>query len=409
MFLKPLSGFSRLGSGFIAPGWGLMPTWAALTTRAAITHTSITGAAARPAARAWPESSGPRPRWSTTPGEETSANVSRRQFSSVWTRCGAVALSANSAANSTIAPLRSALFATWPFLRASDRRFGVAFSVLSPAAMSGDPQGLERGGDAALELVGDPAGGERQRDADDEQADRDLGREADGEDVELRHDAGHDAERDVGDHHREHDRRGQLDGGDEDAGERVLDARDHRADRRVVDERHELVGAVQALDDPRVAADGDEDRDADERVELRQHRRVHAGDRVDERAEREADERVRERAGGGHGVEEDGDRQAEGEADEQLLCRQPAERDDVERDVAALQGHRPQAARQADGGDAAHARGDHLRVEHRRDEEQRRDAREHEHEARDLLLGELGQQRAHGPTICGIEEYSACV
>src|SRR5919198_6208023 len=209
MFLKPEIGFRRLGSGVSAPRCGLPPTWATLTTSAAATHVAITGAAASPAERICSASTGPRPRWLTTSGVETSANASRRQVCSVSTRCGAVALSASSAASITIAPLRSWLLATWPFLRASERFLGVAFSVLSPAAMSGDPQRLEGGGDAALELVGDPAGGERERHADDKQADHDLGREADGEDVELRHDARDDAERRVGDDHREHDRRGE--------------------------------------------------------------------------------------------------------------------------------------------------------------------------------------------------------
>src|SRR3954465_8603938 len=105
-------------------------------------------------------------------------NASRSEVSSVATRCGAVALRAKSAANMTTAPLRSADLATWPFLRASERFLGVAFSVCSPA-MSGDPQRVERGGDRVLELVGDPAGGERERHAEDEQADRDLGLEVD--------------------------------------------------------------------------------------------------------------------------------------------------------------------------------------------------------------------------------------
>src|SRR4051812_20770013 len=262
MFLKPLTGFSRLGSGLRAPTWGLPPTCAMLTSRAAATHVKITGAAANAAALPWLESSGPRPRWLTTSGEAMRAKASRIEAWSTSTRCGAVALSANSAANMTTAPLRSADLATCPFLRASDRRLGVAFSVLSPpVAMSGDPQRLERGGDRVLQLVGDPAGGERERHAEDEQADRDLGREADGEDVELRHDARDDAERGVRDDHREDDRRGELHRRDEDAGEGVLDAGDHRAERRVVDERHELIRAVQTLDDPRVAVDRDEHRD----------------------------------------------------------------------------------------------------------------------------------------------------
>src|SRR3954451_17931796 len=143
-------------------------------------------------------------------GVEMRPKASRIEVWRTSTRCGAVALSANSAANMTIAPLRSWLLATEPFLRASARFLGVAFSVLS-LAMSGDPQRLDRRADRLLELVGDPAGGERERDAEHEQADRDLGREADGEDVELRDDARDGAERGVRDDHREHHRRGELD------------------------------------------------------------------------------------------------------------------------------------------------------------------------------------------------------
>src|SRR4051794_4664568 len=248
MFLKPESGFRRLGSGLSAPTCGLPPTCATLTSRPAATQVMITGAAARPADFAWLESGGPRPRWLTMSGVETRPKASRIELWSTSTRCGAVALRANSAANMTIAPLRSWLLATEPFLRASERFLGVAFSVLSPEAMSGDPQGVEGDGHRLLQLVGDPAGGERERDADDEQADRDLGGEADGEDVELRHDARDDAERGVGDDDREHDRRRELHGRDEDSGEGVLDPCDHRAEGGVVDERHELVRAVQALD-----------------------------------------------------------------------------------------------------------------------------------------------------------------
>src|SRR3954454_15443857 len=149
-----------------------------------------------------------------------SANASRSEVSSVSTRCGAVALSANSAASSTIAPLRSWLLATEPFLRASERFLGVAFSVLSPAAMSGDPQGLQGSGDAALQLVGDPARRERQRHAQDEQPDGDLGGEADREDVELRHDARDDAERGIRDDDRQYDGGGELERRDEDPAER---------------------------------------------------------------------------------------------------------------------------------------------------------------------------------------------
>src|SRR5690349_8110451 len=197
MFLKPEIGFSRLGSGFSAVMCGLPPTCATLTISPAAMQVKTTGAAASAAEPICAESSCPRPRWSTMPGVAMSWNACVSEASSVETRCGAVALRAKSAAKRTTAPLRSADLATEPFLRASDRFLGVAFSVLSPAAMSGDPQRLERGADAVLELVGDPAGRERQRHAEDEQADRDLGREADGEDVELRHDAGDGAERGV--------------------------------------------------------------------------------------------------------------------------------------------------------------------------------------------------------------------
>src|SRR4051812_33494139 len=211
MFLKPEIGFSRLGSGLSAWRCGLPPTCTTLTRTPAATQVRITGAAARAAARTWLDISGPRPRWLTMSGVEIRPNASRIEVWSTSTRCGAVALSANSAANMTIAPLRSWLLATEPFFRASCRFLGVAFSVLSPPeAMSGDLQGVQGGGDRLLELVGDPAGGERQRDADDEQSDGHLGREADGEDVQLRHDAGDDAERGVGDDDREHDRRREL-------------------------------------------------------------------------------------------------------------------------------------------------------------------------------------------------------
>src|SRR3954453_2610432 len=159
MFLIPLIGFRRLGSGFSAVMCGLPPTCAPLTSTPAATHVKITGAAASAAALPCAESSGPRPRWLTTSGEAMGGKASRIEDWRTSTRCGAVAVSANSAANMTTAPLRSADLATEPFLRASPRFLGVAFSVLSPpAAMSGDPQRVERGGDRVLELVGDPAG-----------------------------------------------------------------------------------------------------------------------------------------------------------------------------------------------------------------------------------------------------------
>src|SRR3954447_12759362 len=242
MFFAPCSGFRRFGSGFSAPRCGRPPTCTTLTRMPVTRHTATTGAAASPAERACSETSAPRPLWSTTSGVVMSANAARMSVWSTATRCGAVALRANSAASSTTAPLRSALLATWPFLRASWRRLGVAFSVLSPPpppAISRHPERLERGADAALELVGEPAGGEREGHAQHEQPDRDLGGEAYLEDVELRHDARDDPERGVGEDDGEGDRRGQLERGYEHAGEGVLDPGDHRTDRRGVDERHE--------------------------------------------------------------------------------------------------------------------------------------------------------------------------
>src|SRR3954471_2582315 len=95
------------------------------------------------------------------------------------------------------APLMSAERATWPFLRASSRRLGVAFSVLPSAMALGRLEGVEGGHDRGLELVGHEARDERQRDADQRQADDHLGREAGGEDVQLGHDARDHAERGV--------------------------------------------------------------------------------------------------------------------------------------------------------------------------------------------------------------------
>src|SRR5919112_726961 len=408
-FLAPEIGFRRLGSGFIACTRGLPPTWMTLMRTAVIRQTAMTGSAATAAVRPCSVTIGPRPRCPTTSGEEISAKAARMFVWSTSTRCGAVALRANRAASSTTAPLRSALLATWPFLRASSRRFGVAFSVLSLPPTSGHLQRLEGGRDAALQLVRQPAGGEWERHAEHQQADGDLGREADREDVELRHDARDDAERGVGEDHGQDDRRGELERGDEDAREGVLRAGHQRGHRRLVDERHELVGAVQALDDPGVAVDGDEDRDAHEGVELADDRGVVAGDRVDGRAEGEADQRVEQRPGGVDGGEQDRDREREREADHELLGRDLDEAHHVDRHALVRGGQRGDADGEADGGDALHAPGDHLRAEHRRHDEQRRDTREDEHEARQLLHGDLAQQLVHGPTRSGMLEYSACV
>src|SRR3954467_3300121 len=110
-------------------------------------------------------------------GLAISPMVARLISPSLSIMCGPQIESAIRPAISTRAPFRSCDFATWPFLRASSRRLGVAFSVLSPPpAMSGDLKGLERRADALGELIADPAGNERQRRADQQEADEDLGR-----------------------------------------------------------------------------------------------------------------------------------------------------------------------------------------------------------------------------------------
>ena len=129
------------------------------------------------------------------------------------------------------------------------------------------------------------------------QADDHLGREADREDVHLRHDAGDDAERGVDDDQGDDDRRADHEGRDEDARERDLRALHHRADGRRLEQRHRLVGAGQALDDPGVAPDRDEDRDA----ERASTSAAITADCVPVtgstmRAEGEADQRVQQRA-----------------------------------------------------------------------------------------------------------------
>ena len=99
--------------------------------------------------------------------------------------------------------------------------------------------------------------------------------------------------------------------------ERGLDAADHRADRRRVEQRHEVVGAVRpwiTQASPPIAMKIEH---ADERVEPgRRIEELGAGHRVDERAEREPDQRVEERAGDVDRGEEHGDREREGEADD---------------------------------------------------------------------------------------------
>jgi hypothetical protein len=130
-FLAPVSGLSFLMSGLIAPGVGRMPVWTTLMTTPVSAHTAITGPAERATLPKTEERMVPTPSRLTTSGVATSASTTRIDSSMRSTIAGPNADRASSAASSTTAPLRSADLATCPFLRASSRRFGVAFSVLS--------------------------------------------------------------------------------------------------------------------------------------------------------------------------------------------------------------------------------------------------------------------------------------
>ena len=104
--------------------------------------------------------------------------------------------------------------ATWPFLRASSRFLGVAFSVLSLPAAIAQPRPSARCRAAARrERCSSSASQPATNGSEAPISTRptvDLGREADREDVELRHDARDDAERRVRDDEREQHRRGDL-------------------------------------------------------------------------------------------------------------------------------------------------------------------------------------------------------
>src|SRR3954470_887430 len=300
-FLKPLSGSSRLKSGLMPWNDGFSFTWPTFEMTPKARQTSATGATASTAVRPFSMKSRPMPPAVSACGWATIASVARMEAPICSQMCGPQIDRANSPASSTTAPFRSGLFATCPFLRASSRRLGVAFSVFSPPPPAMPPHlplrdadGVEGGHDALLELVADPAGHERQRRRHDQEADQDLRRESDREHVQLRHDARHDAKARVGDDQRDQHGCRELDRRDEDRREGVLGAADERAERRHIGEADQVVGLREALHHPGLAADGDEDHHADQRVELREHRRLVAVHGVDETAVREADQRVEE-------------------------------------------------------------------------------------------------------------------
>src|SRR4051812_752953 len=349
-FLAPLSGSRRLKSGLMPWNDGFSFTWPTFATTPNTRQTIATGATASTAVRPFSMNSLPMPPAVIACGWAIIARVDFIEVPICSQMCGPQIDSANSAVRSTIAPFRSGLFATWPFLRASCLRLGVAFSVFSPPPCAMPPHpllcdvdGLEGGHDARLELVADPAGHERQRGRHDQEADQDLRREADREDVQLRHDPRHDTEPGVGDDQGDQDRRGELDGRDEDRRERVLGAPDDRAERGHLGDADEVVGLREPLHHPGLAADRDEDHHADQRVELREHGRLVAVDGVDEPAVGEPDQRVEERARDRDRGEQHRDREGEREADECLLADETGQRERVGRHVLVLHRQRREA------------------------------------------------------------------
>ena len=263
--LEAVERVELLGVGLDRLGDGLNLTWATFATTPATGRRAATGATAS-ATSLEPRRGSAAPiaaRSTTSAASATSASLSRiASWHAADDARRRSRASASSPASSTTAPLRSADFATWPFLRASSRFLGVAFSVLSPPAMLAPPPAIWR----ALEdgALSSSASQPATNGSDAPMTSRPtshLGREADGEDVELRHDAGDEAERGVGEDQREHHRRGDLERARRRSPANASSAPStQRAERGHLGSADELVGLGEALDDQRVAADGDEDR-----------------------------------------------------------------------------------------------------------------------------------------------------
>ena len=135
-------------------------------------------------------------------------------------------------------------------------------------------------------------------------------------------------------------------------------------------------------------------------VQLRQHRRLVAGDRVDERAEREADQRVEQRAGDLQRGEHARQDEREGEPDEDLLdasARRKPSASSVDRGRAATTG--ADADRQRRRRRSRATRPGIILLENsgasRNSGETRARTRKN---AGDLLLGELGRGARSGPS-----------
>src|SRR3954471_4702667 len=307
MRLRPACGLSRLKLGLSAWVLGRMPTWARLTTIPAAAQAPTIGATQEAAVPPLCSSRSPTVLIVTGSLPLPAASESWMPSAIRWTIEGPVTPRVSRPASTTTAPLRSCDLATLPCLRASSRRLGVAFSVLSEPDIappsSADPQGFEGGAHVVLQLGAQPAGDERHRGAHEQQAEDDLRRDGDLEGVERRDDARDHAEGGVGQDEGQQHGAGDLEGRGEHADERARGAVDEMAERRVLGQRHHVVGPREALDDPGVAADGDEHHQADHRVGAAEDRRLVAVDGVDEAAVGEADRRVQERAGPREGRE----------------------------------------------------------------------------------------------------------
>jgi hypothetical protein len=139
-FLIPVAGLMRLMSGLIAPSEGRMPTCAMFAISPAAMHTAAIGATVA-SITCIPVSNRP---WRPAAvaiacGRAISWNIALIAWPASLTIVGASDEIAIRPAISTSAPLKSVLLATWPFFRASVRRFGVAFSVLSAFAIGAQP------------------------------------------------------------------------------------------------------------------------------------------------------------------------------------------------------------------------------------------------------------------------------
>src|ERR1700749_5121691 len=179
----------------------------------------------------------------TSLGRETMPNSERIAPAIALTTDGPCMEMAIRPATRTSAPLISVLLATWPFLRASLLRLPVGFSVLSSLAMALDEvQDSEHG---VGDLVAHERPEEGERGGDDEHGHAHLHGEADPEDVHLGDDLSDHAEGDVGDQQRQDDRSADLDGGDEDGGEGLLDAGGEAGDLRRLGQRDQIEGLLQ--------------------------------------------------------------------------------------------------------------------------------------------------------------------